>query len=61
MKADRFILYFVSYQWGATALHKAARYGHTEVAMLLLNRGADINFKMGHVSGIRDSDNFFLE
>jgi hypothetical protein len=29
--------------WGLTPLHFAARYGHTAIAALLLERGADVN------------------
>ena len=42
-EADRFILTSIWYQWGATALYKAAKYGRTEVAILLINRGAYVN------------------
>ena len=42
-EADRFILTSIWYQWGATALHRAAKYGRTEVAILLINRGAYVN------------------
>ena len=34
---------FISYQIGLTALHYAAAGGHTDVARLLLDRGADVN------------------
>ena len=36
-------MYSTRYQDGCTALHHAASSGHTEVARLLLERGADIN------------------
>ena len=47
-EADRFIHSSTWYQWGVTALRKAAKHGqhgHTEVAMLLISRGADVNSK----------------
>ena len=37
-------------QYGDTPLHKAAEYGHTEIASLLIDNGADINRKGGYVS-----------
>ena len=38
-------MYSTRYQDGFTALHHAADDGHTEVARLLLDRGADVNSK----------------
>ena len=38
------IMSFISYQNG-TALHNAAIKGYTDVARLLLDRGADVNIK----------------
>ena len=37
-----------------TALHKAAKYGRTEVAILLISRGADVNLETRMVSDMRD-------
>ena len=34
---------FTLYQFGFTALHYAAGGGHTDVARLLLDKGADVN------------------
>ena len=36
-------MYWTRHQDGWTALHCAARGGHTELARLLLDRGADVN------------------
>ena len=36
-------MYWTRYQSRRTALHCAASSGHTEVARLLLDRGADVN------------------
>ena len=52
-EAERFILSFILYQWGSTALHEAAKSGHIEVAILLLGKGADVNRKTRIVSGMR--------
>ena len=38
-------MYWTRHQGGWTALHCAARGGHTELARLLLDRGADVNSK----------------
>ena len=40
-----------------TALHKAAQYDRTEVAMFLINRGADVNLKARMVSDMGGRDN----
>ena len=40
-----------------TALHKAALYGRTEVAMFLINSGADVNLKTRMVSDMGDRNN----
>ena len=34
---------FILYQYGYTALHYTAMMGRTEVARLLLDKGADVN------------------
>ena len=39
-----------------TALHQAAKYGRTEVAILLINRGADVDIRTRNVSDKRDRD-----
>ena len=38
-------MYSIRHQVGWTTLHYAARGGHTELARLLLDRGADVNSK----------------
>ena len=38
-------MYWIRHQDGSRALHYAANSGHTEVARLLLDRGADVNSK----------------
>ena len=49
-EAERFILSFILYQWGSTALHEAAKLGHIEIVTLLLGTGADVNLKTRIVS-----------
>ena len=41
---------FTLYQYGSTALHYAAMYGHIDVARLLLDKGADVNIENRLVS-----------
>ena len=45
-------MYLIRYQRGLTALNAAANLGHTDIAKLLIDGGADVNSKDNTVSDI---------
>ena len=45
-------MYWIRYQRGLTALNAAANLGHTDIAKLLIDGGADVNSRDNTVSDI---------
>ena len=43
MRFLHLIMSFILYQYGYTALYRAAMKGHTDIARLLLDKKADVN------------------